>query len=134
MTINTNVVTLVQVRDIMVQLPNLDDLVLSGYFATVDSGELLGIGTVLKGGFGGRLMLGGACVNEDVVDMLLEIPSGLWFTELEIYCTQNRLPPSVVRLAEACAKTLVKLSHTVSFQCKSYPFPSPVASDAKYRR
>ena len=120
LTISTDVVTLVQVRDIIAQLPNLDNLELSGPLAPVDRGKLPGIGTVLKGGFGGRLVLRGTCVSEDVINMLLEIPSGLRFAELEIHCTQNPLP-SVIRLAEACGKTLVKLSHSVGFRCKFYP-------------
>jgi len=120
LTINTGVVTLVQVRDIMAQLPNLDDLAFLDSLAEVDRRKLPGIGTVLKGRFGGRLMLRDA--DEDVVNMLLEIPSGLHFVELEIYCTHNRLPSSAIRLAEACRKTLVKLSHTAGYHCKSYPF------------
>jgi len=120
LTINTNVVTLVHVRDIMAQMPNLDDLGLLGPFAETDRRKLPGIGTVLKGRFGGRLMLRDA--DEDVVNMLLEIPSGLHFVELEIYCTHSRLPPWAVRFTEACGKTLVKLSHTASYNCKSYHF------------
>jgi len=122
LTISTAVVTLVQVRDIMAQLPNLNNLVLSGPSAAVDRRELLGIGTALKGAFGGRLRLGDASVDGDVINMLLEIPSGLHFAELEICCTRSRLPSSAVVLAEACRKTLVKLSHTVAFYRKSYPF------------
>ena len=122
LTITTDVITLVQVREIVAQFPNLDDLALSGFFAPVDKRQLPGIGTVLKGRFSGRLMLHDVCVSEDVINMLLEIPSGLRFTDLEIHCTHNRLPSSAVRLAEACCKTLVKLSHTVGPHCKSYPF------------
>jgi len=118
LTINTGAVTLVQVRDIMAQLPNLDNLAVSGSLANVDRRKLLGIGTVLKGRFGGRLILRGTCDGGDIVNMLLEVPSGLHFTELEIYCSQDYLP-SAVRLAEACCKTIVKLSHTVNLNCKS---------------
>ena len=123
LTVSTNVVTLVQVRDIMVQLPNLDDLELSGSRIGVGTRRLLGTGTALKGRFGGRLMLRDTYVAEDVISTLLEIPSGLRFAELEIHCTHNRLPSSAVRLAEACRNTLVKISHTVSLRCKFYPFP-----------
>jgi len=121
LTVNTSAVTLLQVRDIMAQLPNLDDLVLSR-LAEVGGRKLPGIGTVLKGKFGGRLMLSGECVCEDVVNMLLEIPSGLRFVELDIYCTHDPLPSSAVRLARACRKTLVKLSHTVDYHRKPYSF------------
>lgn len=40
-------------------------------------------------------------------NMLLEILSGLRFTELDVNCTNNRLPPLVFRIAEACYKTRV---------------------------
>jgi len=119
LTINTGAVTLVQVRDIMAQLPNLNDLELSGYLAEVDRGKLPGIGTILKGRFGGRLMLREA--SEDIINMLLEIPSGLRFVELEIHCARNRLP-SAIRLSEANGATLVKLSYTANFYCGSYRF------------
>ena len=67
-------------------------------------------------------MLRGSCVSGEVINMLLEIPSGLHFSELEIDCTYDRLPSSAVKLAEACGETLVKLSHRAGYHCKFYPF------------
>ena len=122
LTINTGVVTLVQVRDIMAQLPNLDNLVFSG-FSQVYGRMFPGIGTVLKGRFCGRLLLNGPCARAGIISMLLEIPSGLHFSELEIHCARNGPHSSFIRLAEACGGTLVKLLHSVSSQCKFYPFP-----------
>jgi len=122
LTIETSVVTLVQVRDIMAQLPNLDELLLSGPLATADRRGLPGIGTVLKGKFGGKLSLIDGHADEGVINMLLEIPSGLCFTEVRIHCTHERLLPAV-RLAEACSKSLMKLLYTVTLHCK--PTPSP---------
>ena len=119
--IDTGVMTLVHVRDIMAQLPNLGDLTLSGSLVAVDGRELLGIGTVLKGRFAGQLILSSECVGRGAIDMLLEIPTGLHFTEVRICCTREHLP-SAVRLVEACYKTLVKLSHTVTIPCKSNLF------------
>ena len=127
LTVDTAVVTLVQVRDIMAQLPSLDDLLLSGSLVAVDSRELLGIGTVLRGRFGGKLNLSGEYAGEDVIKMLLEIPSGLRFTEIRICCTRMGLPLSF-RLAEACGKTLVKLSYMVTSRGRSTPSPSPAGS------
>ena len=118
LTIDTAMVTILQVRDIMLQLPNLDDLVLTSDFLA--DRKFPGIRTVPKGKFSGRLLLGGEWVGEDVINMLLEIPSGLRYAKLDIYCTDGPLPSSAVRLAEACCKTLVELSHTV--QCMSRPF------------
>ena len=94
----------------------------------VDRRKLPGNGTVLKVRLGGRLMLRDA--SEDVVNMLLEIPSGPSFSELEIDCTHHRIPSSAVRLAEACGKTLVKLLLNVDYHCESYPSPTPVGSSA----
>jgi len=127
LTISTGAITLVQVWDIMAQLPNLNDLALS-WFAQEVRKQLPTTGTVLKGRFGGRLTLGGRGVGDDVINMLLEIPSGLRFAELEMECTENRLPPSAVRLAEVCGETLVKLSHRVVLRSKSYPFTGSVGT------
>ena len=118
LTINSSVLTIVQIRDIMAQLPHLDNLILSGSPVTVDRRELPGIGTVVRGRFGGELTMDGESVGEDFVNMLLDIPSGLHFTEARIHCTHKSLP-SAVRLAEACCKTLVKLTHSITFYGKS---------------
>ena len=116
--VNTDAITLVQVRDAMAQLPNLDNLSLLGFLVAVNRKELVGIGAVLKGRFGGKLMLYGEYVDEDVINMLLEVPTGLGFTELQTSCTPERFP-SAVRLAEACGKTLLKLSHLHRKPCPS---------------
>ena len=117
LTIDTDVVTLVQVRDVIAQLPNLDDLSLSGSLVEVDRDELLGIGKVMRGRFGGKLILSEEYAGEDAINMLLEIPSGLHFTEVQVPCTRRTLP-LVFRLTEACGKTLVKLSHVVALHCE----------------
>ena len=116
--------TLVQVRDVMVQLPNLDDLSLSGSLAAVDKETLLGIGTVLKGRFGGRLRLLGDQAYGGAVEMLSEIPTGLRFTNLQIRGVYGCLHLTV-RLAEACGETLVKLSYIAIHYRKSRPFSRP---------
>ena len=66
-------------------------------------------------------------VSEDVVDLLLEIPSGLRFTDMQIYGAREHLL-SAVRLAEACGKTLVKLLYRATSDGKSRPSSSPVGS------
>jgi len=122
LTIDTDVVTLVQARDIIAQLPNLDELSLSGTLVWMDGKELLGIGTALRGRFGGKLILSGHYADWDTINMLLEIPSGLHFTEMQVSCMYMDLP-SAVELAEACGRTLVKLSRVVDLQCKSKSCP-----------
>ena len=121
-TIDTGAANLVQVRDIMAQLPNLDELLLSGA-SREGRNNLPRIGTVPNERFGGRLKLRVEYTGEDIINRLLEIPSRLHLAELVIYCGKSRLPIWAVRLAEACGKTLVKLSHTVELHCKFYSFP-----------
>ena len=77
-------VTLAQIRDAMVQLSNLDNVWLSGSLAVMDRGTLLGVGTVLRGRFGGHLRLPEGLAHEDVINMLLEVPTGLHFTSMRI--------------------------------------------------
>ena len=120
LTIDVNVFTLTQVWEIMAQLPNLDDLSLSGFRIPVREDALPEIGTPLWGRFSGRLLLRGGYSHKDVMDALLEIPSGLHFTEVNTICGRSLF--SVVRLAEACGKTLMKLSQTVCLLGKP---PSP---------
>jgi len=117
--IDVNKITLVQVRDIMAQLPNLDTLILSvlDSLVRVDRRELKGIGTILGGSFGGRLVLYDGFIDEDVVNMLSEIPSGLRFTEVQIHCFTPECLRSAIRLTEACRETLVKFTHKVTSQC-----------------
>ena len=113
---------LMRVRDIMSQLPNLDDLSLSWSYPERRDRALLGTGRVLRGRFGGKLELLRGCAGDpDVVDMLLEIPTGLHFIEVNIQNTHECLF-SAVTLANVCAETLVKFSYTVELHCKE-PFP-----------
>ena len=123
LTIDADTVTLTQIRDILMQLPNLDNLSLSGSLTKVDRNTLPGMGTVLRGRFKGRLRLFGGQADEDVVNMLLEVPAGLHFTEVHI-CDKHEGFLSIVKLVEACSKTLVKLSYTISVHGKSHPFPA----------
>lgn len=107
-----------EVRDIVVQFPDLDDLYLSGAASTVSGeGRSQRIGRVPTGRFRGRLELNTEWVVPEVVNMLLEVPTGLHFTELDIQPADESFPAipenecflSVVRLAEACSETLVRL-------------------------
>jgi len=115
-------VTLVELRGIMARLPNLDNLALPALHIPPGRRELPGIGTVLKGRVGGKLILHNIrCDSKGIMNMLLEVPTGLRFTEVEIDCARGCLP-SVVTLVEACCKTIVKLSHKVTLHGKSHPF------------
>lgn len=125
LTINGGMVTLPQIRDIMAGLPNLDNLSLSGSLVPVDRKELLGIGTTLNGRFGGRLKLHGGLADDNVINMLLEIPGGLRFTELQVQC--HHKCPLAASLAEVCSRNLVTLVYTVSVPGTSHS-PGPTGS------
>jgi len=118
--VRTDTFTLAGVRDLLAQLPNLDDLLLSGHFS--DNRAPLRIGTATMGRFGGRLQLLMGPAQEDVMNMLSEVPTGLRFTEVEICCIYKSLAPTV-KLADACAATLVRLSYAISTHGKPR-FPS----------
>ena len=107
--------------DIMVHLPNLDNLSLWGPIVPVNRRTLVGIRTALRGRFGGKLQLHRRSACGDTVDMLLEIPTGLHFTEVKIAGGCDYLL-STVRLTEACSETLVKLMYSTDHLCKSHPF------------
>ena len=113
LTIGADMIAIVQIQDIMARLPNLDNLSLSGSLVAVDMNPLIGTCPVLKGRFGGKLRLLRGHASAGIVDTLLEIPTGLHFTEVEIRSAHECLL-STVRLVEAYTKTLVKLSYTVS--------------------
>ena len=119
LTIRGDLIGVPQIQNIMAQLPNLNDLSLSGSLGLMDDRALVGIGKALRGKFGGLLRLEDGYVDGGVVDMLLEIPTRLHFTEMYIHGTNESLL-SAVRLAEACAQTLVMLSYMVDSDGKSH--------------
>lgn len=122
--INTTVTaTILQIRDVIAQLQNLNYLAISGSLGAVDRHSLQGVGMVFNGKFGGQSRLLKMPVDDlkDVTNMLLEVPTGLYFTEVEIHCVGECLP-SAVSLTKACDKTLMKLSYTVDRHGKSDPF------------
>lgn len=113
LTVDTDDVTLAQLRDVVSQLPNLDNLSLWGTLLWADRSASPGVGTSLRGRFRGQLRLLKGCAYTGVTDMLLQVPTGLHFTGIEVRCRYESLL-STVRLAEACGKSLVKLAYLVS--------------------
>jgi hypothetical protein len=122
--IEADEIDLIQMRDIMVHLPNLNHLTLAGTIVVRFRKLLPGLGTVLRGRFGGELRIRNGYTDEDFVNMLLEVPTRLHFTELHIDAGRACLLQTV-KLAEACSKTLVKLSYLGFIQGKSHSFRSP---------
>ena len=113
LTVNTDNIPLAKIRNVMVQLPNLNDLWLSGSPVEVGKNTPPGMGKALRGRFGGQLRLLKGHADMNFMNMLLEVPTGLHFTELQIRGPRECLV-SIVRLAEACSRTLVKLLYTIS--------------------
>lgn len=115
----------IKIGNIMGRLPNLNDLSLSGVSGSFLSGNQdklwYQIGADLKGRFGGRLQLTNGYATDDIMDVLLGIPTGIHFTEMQIGGRHEFLSQTA-SLAEACATTLVKLSCTALYYRESYPF------------
>jgi hypothetical protein len=116
LTINTDIATILEIRDVIQQLPNLDDLKLLGSPFTIFKDRLRGICTVLRGRFGGELRLNRLKrdADRDAMDMLLEVPTGLHFSEVHILSVHECLL-STVRVTEACGKNLVRLTYSIDF-------------------
>jgi len=109
----------------MAHLPNLDDLILSGPFVVRSKSKkrLPGLGAGLRGRFGGELQIRNGRIDEYIVNMLLEVPTGLHFTKLHVHGGPVCLLQTV-RLAEACCKTLVNLFFSCAiYSGKSSPLP-----------
>ena len=126
-------IDLVQMRDIMVHLPNLDHLILSGVVvARSEFRKLLpGLGAVLRGRLGGELRNRDGHSNRHFVAMLLEVPSELHPTKIHIHadCVRHI---RTVGLVEACCKTLVQFSYLCIMRLgwQSHPFRSPCLTNA----
>lgn len=73
---------------------------------------MLGIGTDLRGKFGGQLGLFKKDADPDVMNMLLDVPTGLRFTNVHIHGARVCLRPTLM-LAEACGESLAKLTYMV---------------------
>ena len=112
----------VWIRDVAVELSTFDDQddwLLTGPLVLADRRTLFEIESILRGRLGGQLRLFGEDVSGGVVDMLLGFPTGLHFMDLQVRSLRECLL-STVMLAEACSKTLVKLSYRVSFHRRSH--------------
>ena len=99
------------------QPPNLEDLSLSGP-SILPSALPQGAGPHPGWRFGGQLRLDGGLAENGIINTLLEIPTGLRFTEVTINSMRNRFL-SAVRLVEACSRVPVKLSYTATLGSKS---------------
>ena len=115
--IKTDVFTLMDIWELLERLPNLNNLFLPGSLA--DDVVQPGIEGVPRGRFGGQLQLLRGSAHQDLTNMLLEVPTGLRFAKVDISCDRE-CSLLTVRLVEACAKTLVKLSLAISAHGKPH--------------
>lgn len=118
LTIGTDSYEISHAQDIIARLPNLDNLSISGCLVT--DRMSLSDGPVVRGKFGGKLQLLKGNASADIANVLLKIPTGLHFTEVDIESTYECLL-STVRLVEACTKSLVKISYMACLHRKSQP-------------
>ena len=87
------------------RLPNLDGLMLAGIFARRD----FPFGNAPRRDFRGALRLHGDLARGDVFNMLMNIPTGLHFTKLDIVRVDGKYFQDALRLVEACKHSLQKL-------------------------
>ena len=106
----------------MAQLPDLDDLTLSGYLIPMARISFQGSEQPLCADSVDDCYSATDMLARMSTSWLLEVPPGLRFAEVDVYCTRKHLPLAV-RPAQACDKTLLKLLHTVIFYGRSHPVP-----------
>lgn len=92
---------------VMQQLPNLDNLSL---MSQEWGGPILpGSGRLIQGRLSGKLRLRRRSAHRDLLGMLMEIPMGPQFTEVEIRDARIHCFPATLELVKACQDTLTKL-------------------------
>lgn len=96
---------------VMRQLPNLENLSLM-------STEWIGLippgtGKLIQGRLNGKLRLRRRFARCDILNMLMEVPAGPQFTEVEIRDARIDCFPATLRLVRACQGTLRKLHFSI---------------------
>jgi hypothetical protein len=92
---------------LMKQLPNLDNLSL---MSTEWTGPIPpGTGQLIQARLSGKLRLRRKLAHCDLLNMLMEVPAGPQFTEVEIRDARMNCFPATLKLVKACQDTLTKL-------------------------
>ena len=101
----------VHIISMMQQLPNLENLSLM----STDWGGLIppGTGKLLQARLSGKLRLRRQLANRDLLNMLMEIPTGPRFAEVEIRDARMDCFPATLKLVRACQDTLTKLHFSI---------------------
>lgn len=124
LTIEARVMGLELMRDVVVQLPDLDHSSQSGSSTTESRKSLRRLGAAIRVGFGGRPRLRDESTDDEVLNMLLEVPNDLHLTEVCVYADRD-CHLSTVKLAKAGRKAFAMLSYGGSIHGESCPFPPP---------
>ena len=99
------------------QLPNLDNLSLT---STEWSGAIpTGTGKLIQARLSGKLRLRRKLAHCDILNMLMEVPTGPQFAEVEIRDASMTCFPASLKLVRACRDTLTKLHFSTLVQGSS---------------
>jgi len=108
------------ITSVMQQLPNLDNLSL---MSTKPGGPIPpGTGKLIQCRLSGKLRLRRQLAHRDLLNMLMEVPTGLQFAEVEIRDVWMGCFPATLKLVRACQDTLTKLHF--STLVLGTPFPT----------
>lgn len=109
--LTTHIVSVIQ------QLPNLDNLSLM----SVEWGGAIpaGTGKLIQSRLNGKLRLRRKLAHRDLLNMLMDVPSGPQFAEVEIRDASMNCFPATLKLVNACEDTLTKLHFSTLVQGSS---------------
>ena len=110
------------IMSVMQQLPNLDNLSL---LSQEWGGPIPpGTGKLIQCRLNGKLRLRRQLAHHDLLNTLMEIPTGLQFTEVEIRDARMNCLPATLKLLGTCHDTLTKLHFSTLVQGDSSAYPS----------
>lgn len=119
--LTTHIISVIQ------QLPNLDNLSLmsSEWGGTIPPGA----GKLIQSRLSGKLRLRRKFAHRDLLIMLMEVPAGSQFAEVEIRDSSMNCFPAALKLVGACQDTLAKLHFSTHVQGNFTPsyIPNTVA-------
>jgi hypothetical protein len=99
---------------VLQQLPNLENISLR---STEWAGMIPpGAGVLIQSRLGGKLRLRRRFAHRDLLNLLMEIPTGSQFAEVEIRDSSMSCFPATLKLVEACQHTLTKLHFSAFVQ------------------
>lgn len=106
--LNAHIISVIQ------QLPNLDNLSL---MSTQWGGSIpLGTGKLIQSRLSGKLRLRRRFAHRDLLNMLMEVPTGSQFAEVEVRDASMSCFPETRKLVSACQDTLSKLHFSALVQ------------------